>query len=354
MFETSETPVLHSQRIVRLSDGSALIWPYYNLPVTAGPWEIAVDSNRLERTQWVGNLRQQIPTADFTVDLFPALAEKWLASPAFRLDTINQIQVIIDRYKKGGVDFPVDYVTNISAELETRQDALRYQWTLIFFYVAVLKKIIDIRDTEQAMERLVLFSTADVPRASALLSLGALCLFLKTRQSVRLTDDPHSGYSHVQRFFSFQPGRKGEEDHINQSYLRNRGLDLALFYFWPVRDIQNRKPKAQPVVITEDKALYSLVFRMLPLMYLPKQSGPAIPVAIALDELPLSQRVAFESLRSRINVSFEPPCDGKVRRQRLENLYLQARALADRNEEQSALETIWQDWCLPGLPEPAA
>lgn len=53
MFETSETPVPHSERVVRLSDGSALNWPYYNVRVGSGPWEIAVDSNRLERTQWL-------------------------------------------------------------------------------------------------------------------------------------------------------------------------------------------------------------------------------------------------------------------------------------------------------------
>lgn len=350
MFETSETPVPHSERVVRLSDGSALIWPYYNVRVGSGPWEIAVDSNRLERTQWLTSFRQQWSTIEFSVDLFPALAEKWLASPAFRKDTAEQIEVIAERYRQGGVRLPEHYAVEKADELKKGHKTLSYQWTLIFYYVAILKKIMELWTAEEGMLRLAEISSAQVPRASALLSLGALSLYLRSRQDVKLTGDSDRAYSHVQRFFSFQPGKKGEENHINIPYMRNRALDLALFYFWPVRDIQNRKPHGQPVVITEDKALHSLVFRILPLMYMPGSTGLAIPVAIAIDEFEPVERATFEKWRSRINVSFQPPADDATKRQRLENLYRLARTCTDRHDERQALDEVWQDWSLPGIP----
>lgn len=349
---TENQPVPYPERILEILRGPALVWPYYNIRRGEGPFEIAPDSNSYRNPNWVEQLPSSMPRHKVIVNLLPALTEEWLANEKFRIDPERWILDIVARYEERGVCFRGNYATEIANMLRENSDALRYNWTLLFFYVAIIKKLLERRNIEDAMRELVKVSNADVPRAGMMLSLGALCLFLKGRQRLCLPGDSKPAYSFVQRFFAFQPGRKGEVDHLSVAYLRNRSLDLGMYYFFPAMTSLGQRALGETVIATHDVPLRHLFFRILPFLFDPARA-PAIPTSIAQGEFAPDDGLAFVAWRSQLNQHFEPPLNQGQKLGRLENLAKYAKGLCERTAEKDALDEVWHKWAVPYLrPNP--
>lgn len=312
---TQGQPVPYAERIVQIPGGPALVWPYYNIRPGQGPFEIAPDSNSYRNPNWVEQLPSSMPRHKVIVNLLPALTEEWLANEKFRGDPERRIMDIIARYEEHGICFRKHYAADVTNILQTNSAALRYNWTILFFYVAIIKKLLERRNLEEAMVELVKVSRADVPRAGMMLSLGALSLFLKARQTLCLPGDPKPAYSFVQGFFAFQPGRKGEVNHLSVAYLRNRSLDLGIYHFFPTMTSLGQQHVGETAIATRDAPLLRLIFRTLPFFFDPALA-PAIPTAIAREEFATDDGLEFVTWRSRLNEKFEPPLtqDQKLKR----------------------------------------
>ncbi|WP_148213973.1 hypothetical protein [Allorhizobium ampelinum] len=341
-------PVSYADRLITLSGGPALIWPYHNILPGEGPFEIAPDSNCYRNPNWVEQLPSSIPRNKVIVNLLPALTEEWLANGKFRIDPERWIMDIVVHYEERGVCFRGSYAADLAKILRGNADALRYNWTLLFYYVAIIKKLLERRNVEEAMQELVKVSKADVPRAGMMLSLGALSLFLKADQTLHLHGDPKSAYSFVQRFFDFQPGQKGEVNHLSVAYLRNRSLDLGMYYFFPAMTSLGQQPVGETLIATHDAPLQRLIFRVLPFLFDPTVA-PAVPTSIAVDEFANDDGLAFVEWRSRLNEKFEPPFNKDQRLKRLANLADYAKGLCDMSDEKDALDEVWREWTLPYL-----
>lgn len=341
-------PVAYAARLIELPSGPALIWPYYNVRPGHGPFEIAIDSNSYRNPSWITKLPAHFSRGRFVVNLLPALTEEWLANEQFRINPEERIRDIILRYEERGVCFRKHYAVDLATTLRRDSEAWRYNWTLLFFYVAIFKKLLERRDTDEAMRELIKLSTADVPRAGMMLSLGALSLFLKSRQDLRLAGDKKPAYSFVRKFFDFQSGRKGESDHLTVGYLRNRALDLGMYYFFPASTSVGFKPLGEMVILTDDVPLRRLFFRILPFYFDPALS-PAIPTSLAPAEFSSEDGAAFVAWRFRLNERFEPPVDAKQKFDRLANLAEFARSLCDSAVEKDALEEVWREWTVPHM-----
>ncbi|RWX74902.1 hypothetical protein EPK99_23465 [Neorhizobium lilium] len=347
---TQDTPVPYAERLIALSGGPALIWPYYNILPDEGPFEIAPDSNCYRNPAWVEQLPSSMPRHNVIVNLLPALTEEWLANEKFRIDPERWIMDIVVHYEERGVCFRGSYATDLANMLRKHADAQRYNWTLLFYYVAIIKKLLEKRNVEEAMQELVKVSNADVPRAGMMLSLGALSLFLKRNQRLRLPGDPKLAYSFVQRFFDFQPGQKGEVDHLSVAYLRNRSLDLGMYYFFPAITSLGQQPVGETIIATRDAPLQRLIFRVLPFLFDPT-AAPDVPTSIAVEEFASDDGLAFFEWRSRLNKKFEPPLNEDQRLKRLANLADYAKGLCDMSDEKDALDEVWREWTLPYLED---
>ncbi|WP_244554455.1 hypothetical protein [Agrobacterium rosae] len=341
-------PVPYAERIVQIPRGPTLVWPYYNIRPGEGPFEIAPDSNSYRNPNWVEQLPSSMPRYKVIVNLLPALTEEWLANEQFRGDPEQRIVNIIARYEERGVCFRKHYATDLTSILQTNSAAFRYNWTILFFYVAIIKKLLEKRDLDEAMHELTKVSRADVPRAGMMLSLGALSLFLKARQTLCLPGDPKKAYSFVQAFFDFQPGRKGEVNHLSVAYLRNRSFDLGMYYFFPSMTSLGQQPVGETVIATRDAPLLRLIFRALPFIFDPERA-PSIPTAIARDEFATNDGLEFVAWRSRLNEKFEPPINQDQKTKRLANLAEYARGLCELAEEKEALDQIRREWAVPTI-----
>lgn len=345
---TQSKPVPYVERMIAVSGGPALVWPYYNLRPGLGPFELIPDSNSYRSPNWLQQLPTSMPRHKIIVNLLPALTEEWLANDQFQTDTERRIKDVLVRYEEHGICFRRNYAHDLANILRENSAGLRYNWTVLFFYVAIIKKLLEKRNVDEAMNELVQISKANVPRAGMMLSLGALSLFLKARQTIHLPGDAKPAYSFVQAFFAFQPGRKDEVDHLSVAYLRNRSLDLGIYYFFPAMISLGQKPTGETVIATRDAPLLRLIFRVLPFLFDPVVA-PAIPTAIARDEFATGDGLEFVAWRSRLNETFEPPLKEDQKLKRLANLAEYAMSLCDLPEEKEALDQIWREWTLPAI-----
>lgn len=298
--------------------GAALIWPFIDQVPGAGAVELFLDSNALSNTSWLTEHQQALAGRLLAIDPWFALVEQWLSNPKFTEAPAQQIDGFLKPFENLGFNFGAGYAQAQARLLQSNDAQLKFQFAITFGYVAILKKLMDgPKDPGAQWDRLQALSHADVPRMSACWLLGFAVLFFKERQSLCLEGDRATGMSYLSTFFAYQPAKKNEPNYISQTYLRNRGSDLALWYSLPMLNATNMAWAGDPVVVTKDKALYRFIFRLLPAV---RGTGGVIQISPAFNELPEADAWAWRERIDQLNFQFSPPTeDTKLRR--LKNLF---------------------------------
>nr|WP_063574268.1 hypothetical protein [Luteibacter rhizovicinus] len=326
--------------------GTALIWPFLDQVPGTGALELVLDNNALSNTTWLVEHQQALAGRPLTINPWLALVEQWLSNPKFKEAPAQRIDGFLKPLENLGVNFGDSYA-QAQAELLQRNDAqLKFQFAITFGYVAILKKLMDgPKGTSSQWDRLRELSYADVPRMSACLLLGSAVLFFKERQSLCLEGDSATAMSYLSTFFAYQPARKNEPNYISQTYLRNRGGDLALWYSLPMLNTTNMARVGDPVVVTKDRALYRFIFRLLPAV---RGTGSVIQISPAFNELPEADAWAWRERIDQLNFQFAPPTE-ETKLRRLKNLFTFAKECCSQEVERRELDAAWSGWIEPGI-----
>ncbi|PAU51976.1 hypothetical protein BZL41_26470 [Pseudomonas sp. PIC25] len=343
-MEQHDWEVRYQDRYLLTDSGTALVWPFLNVAKGDGPYELFLDTNALSKTQWVDQLPTEI-LRRVVVNPWPALMEQWLSNPEFRNDSTQRIKDMVAPLADRGVHFRPSYAREQTTLLSKNETLWRYQCSLLFPYIAIMRSLMREKvSPEEALARLDTFVHADVPRFAGSVMLMALAVLLKSKQSMKLPGASKPAYSYLDSFLAFQPAKKGEKDHINIPYLRNRSGDLSLWYAVPTLRQQGYDFIGEPVLVTADNVLHRVILRLIPPVL--SETGMA-GFYVASDEL-------HRELQARI---LKAARDIQVRRSpgpeeiapRLETQFRLAQEWCERPEEKKALEEAWLEWCKPGI-----
>lgn len=339
----------YQNRYLATDCGVALVWPFANSQRGEGPYELFLDTNALNNTQWVGLLPSDVRERAI-LNPWPALMEQWLSNPMFRKEASSRIASMIAPLAKAGIRFRDGFAEKQTELLKKNELQLRTQASLLFPYVAIMKVLArESVGPEEALARLNKFVQAEVPRFSGSVMLIALTVLLKARQSLRLAGDKKPAYSYLESFLAFQPGKKDETDRISIPYLRNRAGDLSLWYAIPML-LQHGYPfVGEPVVVTGDKALHRVILRLLP----PGVHGTGQVGFTVLNE-ELEQEVVSEILRIGGSVKVRQSTTLNERVNQVQELFRLAEGFCEHVEEKAALNEAWKEWCQPGFGMPMA
>jgi hypothetical protein len=137
--------------------------------------------------------------------------------------------------------------------------------------------------------------------------------------------------------------KKCEIDRINIPYLRNRSGDLTLWYLLPLLIQHGYELVGEPVVVTADKALHRLMFRVLPPVLHESRA-----VAFSVDPREVDECISnpIQELMSGLAVS--PNLGPAERNRRLKLQYDLAAQHCLFDEERQELMLAWKSWTQPG------
>lgn len=341
----TQKQVPYIDRHIITKSGFALIWPFTNIEKGNGPYELFLDNNALFHTQWLDELPVEFKSKSI-INPLQAFFEQWISNPDFKADPINRIKNFILPFQNHGFLFPSGYAENQTALLQANEDQIKSQWSLPFAYTAILKKLLDDkRGQDYAIDQIRKLSSADVPRFSACLLLGLLSLYLKGKQSLKLHGDSKPAISYLESFFAYQPEKKGEALYVSHTYLRNRSGDLGIWYLLPYLVQQRFSHAGEPIVVTRDKALHRVIFKVLPPAVHPSGTVAFAPDFASFDAPPAEE---FRDLVMSVPAPFTPPANANERLRRMHNLFEFAKSCCTQSEEISELDVAWSEWFQPG------
>ncbi len=338
--------VRYQDRYLLTDSGTALVWPFLNVAKGDGPYELFLDTNALkDKIKWVEELPAEM-LQRVVVNPWPALMEQWLSNPEFRNDSTQRIKDMVALLADRGVHFRPGFAREQTTLLSKNETLWRYQCSLLFPYIAIMKSLMREKvSPEEALARLDTFVSANVPRFAGSVMLMALVVLLKSKQALKLPGASKPAYSYLDSFLAFQPTRKkGETDHINIPYLRNRSGDLSLWYAVPTLRQQGYDFIGEPVLVTADNALHRVILRVIPPVL--HETGMA-GFYVAFDALDRELEVRILKAARDIQVRQSPGPEEIARR--LETQFRLAQEWCERPEEKQALEEAWVEWCKPGI-----
>jgi hypothetical protein len=347
MTDPTDPRVPYSPRMhLFAKGGSALVWPFIDRGPRQAVVELVLDNNALTNAQWLAEVKAQFDGYAISINPWLALVEQWLSNEQFRSSPENRIKGFLEKFEMNGIHFDPDYPKMWAERLRRNDPQLRYYFGILFAYVAIMKKLVDWRrGTPEPFALLVELSRANVPRLSACLLLSCVALFLKEKQSLKLAGDSTTAMSYLSSFFAYQKD-KHEPDHITRQYLRNRAGDLTVWYALPMLYEKGVSWAGDPVIVTRDKALYRLIFRLVPPV-LGADGGSAIQFTPAYNEIPDDWQALHEYV-GKLSFGFSPPVDDNDKLVRLRNLFDFAKRCAT-DVEQTELDAAWSEWIAPGL-----
>lgn len=341
--------VPYAERYVRTASGTAVIWPFLNVEKENGPYELFLDTNALSNVQWFAQLSDDI-REKCVVNPWPALLEQWLSNPQFRESPADRINTMIAGLERGGAIFRDQFAQEQEHLLRKNDAALRTQFSLVVPYVAIMKSLLSQKlPTEEALKRLEDIVRQDIPRFGAMVTLTALGVLLKSKQSLKLAGDSVPAFSYLDSFLAFQPGKKDETNHINVPYLRNRAGDLNLWFAVPLLRQHGYSFVGTPAIATGDRALHRLIVRAIPPVWQP--DNLVMGFCMAGEELPSSLCEQVMRLMQQVEIRHgTPTLDTQLAR--MSNLFDLAKTLSKDEREHQALDDVFSEWWRPGLGEP--
>jgi hypothetical protein len=337
------------ERQIVLSGGYNLIWAYLNRRKTHGPYELFLDTNALSRAEWI----QELPTelrGKVVINPFYAFLEQWISNPQFQSNAVAKMKGFLQPFREVGVQFPRNIETALMKHFRKNDAQYRTQWSLLFFYIAIAKKVLDHKGGQveqlRILERIV---GADIPRFSGCLILIGLALHLQSKQGLKLLGDSKPAFSFLESFFAFQPKEKGEPNYVSRDYLRNRAGDLGLWYLLPTLHQHSFNQAGDQIVVTKDKALTKVILRLIPPVVLASRQVSFAPTMTELSE---SDAASWRSIIDRLVRAPTAPANAKERYVRMHNLYQFAYELCSDGAERVAIDAIWEEWFAKGHGKP--
>lgn len=336
--------VSYDERCIRTASGTAVVWPFLNAEKGTGPHELFLDTNALSNVQWFAQLPGDL-RARCVLNPWPALQEQWLSNPKFRESTTDRIDAMIEGLVRLGASFRDRFAQEQERLLQRNDAALRAQFSLIFPYVAIMKSLLAQKlPAEQALQRLEEMTQKDIPRFTSAMMLTALGTLLKGSQSLKLTDDSKPAFSYLDSFLAFQPGQKDETDHINVPYMRNRAGDLNLWLSLPMLRQQGYRFVGTPAIVTGDRALHRLIFRVIPSVL---QGNLTMGFSLSPEGLPTSLCQRIMAIATSVQVRANPTTEEQLAR--ISNLFNLAKACCAEEREQHALDLVFSQWLRRGF-----
>jgi len=337
-----EGAVPYAERHLITDSGFALIWPFINVPKGNGPYELFLDTNALSDTRWANEIPKPIRERAILNPFF-ALMEEWLSNEQFRANPFERIEAFIGPLEAMGLQFRKNFAGEQADLLALNHSQLCNQCSLLFPNIAIVKSLLREKiSSDAALSRVRELVMSDIPKFSGCLMFMALAVLLKSRQSMKLQGDDIPAYSYLQSFLAFQQ-KKGEMDRINIPYLRNRSGDLTLWYLLPMLLQRNYQFAGEPVVVTQDKALHRLIFRLLPPTL---HSSRAVNFSVDPGEVDIALLNSIAEVLSGIEVSANQTLPERTRRMKLQ--FDLAAKLCTYSEESQALMDAWETWYRPG------
>lgn len=343
-LQIANRSVSYSERCIRTSSGTAVVWPFLNAEKDDGPYELFLDTNALTNVQWFAHLPEEIRTKS-VINPWPALQEQWLSNSRFRESTADRIDAMTRYLAALGAPFRDHFAQEQERLLRKNDAALRTQFSLIMPYIAIMKSLLAQKiSVDQAFQHLEAMAQKDIPRITSAMMLMALGILLKRNQWLRLNDDPMPAFAYLNSFLAFHPGQKDETDHIDVPYLRNRAGDLNLWLSLPMLHQHGYRFVGTPAIVTGDSALHRLIVRVIPPLL---HDSHAMAFSFLPEGLPanLCQRILTmaTSVRVRCNPTIQE------QRERMSALFNLAKAFCAKECEQRALDQVFSQWWLPGF-----
>lgn len=333
---------------------TAFIYPFIGQNPNSEAVELVFDTNAvIHPKDWMFALDQRLLKAENVV-LNPHLAwvEQWLSNEQFLLSSTDKINKALESFGKYKCSFAHNYAEIQSQNLCKSDQDLRFKFAMLFGYIAIAKLLLDAKESfEWKCNKLVEISNErDFPRFSGMLMFIAITLYFQKYQKVKITGDTKPVFSYLESFFAFQSGNKNEKNYLNLSYLRNRSGDLTLWYSMPMlfgsASDQQLSVVGNPVVVTGDKALNRVIFRLLPPS---TTNGSEITFVFADKEIPSEYRDDLNRFVKSINTQFSPPKDEQEKLFRLECLMQRAVELTNISDEKNELNRILSECIAPCL-----
>jgi len=333
-----------SERIISLSSGFSLIWPFRNVSKSSGPYELFLDNNALVTSRWFTELEMPMKQRSI-ISPFHALSEQWLSNPAFRNNAVERIEKFLTPFINQGLLFDINYATKYADLLKKHEKASKSQWMITYLYVVLLYRIVSAKkDDIQPKELLTALSKVDVPRFNACIMLCTLASYLKENKEIKIIGDNKPAYSYISSFVDLHTSNKNESI-VDESYLRNRAGDLSIWLHLPALIHTGYQSAGELVVVTQDKALKNLIFRCIPSVLM--ESGR---MAFSFDERSFephhSENITHEIL-ANTKESFIPVS----REEQLEKLERLKKHITYGAKETLVIQVdkVWEEWLLPGF-----
>lgn len=343
-MRSTQAIVPYASRKIQIADGFSLVWPFANLGISEGPYELLLDNNALINSKWALSLPRGFREAS-VVNPWPALVEQWISNSELRKEPAKKIERLVSPLVDVGFRFERGYADKQVETLISNEAQIRAQCSTLFPYVAIMKSFVsdrpDVKDTFEALSEL---SNSDLPRFTGCIMLAALTALLRSRQSLKLKGDENRAYSYLESFLSFQPRKKHSETiHINIPYLRNRAGDLLLWYMASLLRQQGYLPAGELVVVTSDQVLCRLILKVLPPF---KNESGCISFVVAPDAIDDETRFAVEGVVE--NARVRPDATFAERSRRMTALFDFAKRRCKLSAEHEALDVALNEWWLPG------
>jgi len=339
-----DQPVPYAERYLRTSSGTAVIWPFLNIEKGTGPYELFLDTNALGNAQWFAQLPEAV-RAKCVINPWPALLEQWISNPHFRKSTRDRIDTMTEALARQGALFRDRFAQDQERLLRKNDAALRTQFSVIMPYIVIMKSLLAEKvSAEQSLCRLQDLMGQDVPLFTSAILLAALGVLLKGCQTLKLAGDSKPAFSYFDSFLAFQPGQKGEADHITVPYLRNRAGDLNLWLGVPLLQQQGYRFVGTPAMVTGDRALHRLIARVIPPVL---HHDSIMRPALFPEGLPeaLCQRIM--AILAQAPVRAAPTTEQHL--SRMSKLFDVAKRYCADAREQHALDEVFSAWWRPGF-----
>jgi hypothetical protein len=180
-MQTLRQWVPYHKRCLRTGSGTAVVWPFLHVDPGTGPHELFLDTNALGKPKWFEELPEDLRSR-CVLNQWPAIQEQWFSNPQFRQSAKERIERMIHPFSRLGARFRNDFAQDQVRWLRLNEAPLRTQFSLIFPYVAIMKKLLaPKRPAEEVLQELEEFVGQDIPRFASALMLAALAALLKRR-----------------------------------------------------------------------------------------------------------------------------------------------------------------------------
>jgi hypothetical protein len=331
-------------RVIDLSSGFSLIWPFLEKTQSTGPYELFLDNNALITSSWINELPSEIKSK-VVLNLSFALTEQWLSNPAFKDNAIERINNFTSQFEKLGIYFEKDHAQKLESFFIKNEKESRTQWMLSYLYLVLLYRVVFSKKNDNTPRKiLTTIKDLDVPMFNGCIMLCTLADYLRRNQSLKLEGDKTPAFSYISSFIALHGSKKNESD-VDENFLRNRAGDISLWLNIPMLRQLNYQTQGEQIAVTRDKALKKLIFRCFPGRIVDSRQ-----MALSFDERSFPDEHSKE-IRKEIEANVGAVRPPAKRQEQLKRFNILKKHVLDgaNAELTNNVEQVWNEWVTPGF-----